>query len=78
MTGAVLAGVGNLAGSIVGGVVLVAIPEISGALTTHLGDSQKVSANLPGLVMSALLILVVLFMPNGLRIRKFKRAKKTT
>jgi len=76
VTGAVLAGVGNLAGSIVGGVVLVAIPEISGALTTHFGDSQKVSANLPGFVMSALLILVVLFMPNGLRIRRFK-SKKT-
>lgn len=73
VTGAVLAGVGNLTGSIVGGVVLVAIPEISGALTTHLGNSQKVSANLPGLVMSSLLILVVLFMPNGLRIRKFKK-----
>lgn len=77
VTGAVLAGVGNLAGSIVGGVVLVAIPEISGALTTHFGDSQKVSANLPGLVMSSLLILVVLFMPNGLRIRRFKSQRKT-
>ena len=77
VTGAVLAGVGNLAGSIVGGVVLVAIPELSGSLTTHLGNSQKVSANLPGLVMSSSLILVVLFMPNGLRIRKFKKQVKT-
>jgi len=66
MTGAVLAGVGNLAGSIVGAVVLVAIPEFSGTLATHLGNSQKVSANLPGLAMSLLLILVVLFLPNGL------------
>ncbi len=77
VTGAVLAGVGNLAGSIVGGVVLVAIPELSGSLTTHLGNSQKVSANLPGLVMSSSLILVVLFMPNGFRIRKFKKQVKT-
>ena len=77
VTGAVLAGVGNLAGSIVGGVVLVAIPELSGSLTTHLGNSQKASANLPGLVMSSSLILVVLFMPNGLRIRKFKKQVKT-
>jgi branched-chain amino acid transport system permease protein len=72
VTGAVLAGVGGLAGSILGGVVLVAIPELSGALATHLGGSQKVTANLPGLVMSSLLIIVVLFMPNGIRIRTTK------
>jgi len=75
VTGAVLAGVSNLGGSIVGAVVLVAIPEVSGALATHLGGSQKVTANLPGLVTSLLLILVVLFMPNGLRIKKFKGKK---
>ncbi len=72
VTGAVLAGVGSLAGSILGGVVLVAIPELSGALATHLGGSQKVTANLPGLLMSSLLILVVLFMPDGVRVRKIK------
>jgi branched-chain amino acid transport system permease protein len=77
VTGAVLAGVSNLAGSIVGGVVLVAIPELSGVLATHLGNSQKVTANLPGLLMSSLLIVVVLFMPNGLRISRFKRHSKT-
>ena len=77
VTGAVLAGVSNLTGSILGGVVLVAIPELSGALATHLGNSQKVTANLPGLLMSSLLIIVVLFMPNGLRLSKFKRYLKT-
>ncbi len=66
LTGAVLAGVGNLAGSIAGAVVLVAIPEFSGALATHLGSSQKLTANLPGLVTSLLLIFVVLFKPEGL------------
>jgi branched-chain amino acid transport system permease protein len=77
MTGAVLAGVGNLGGSIVGAVVLVAIPEVSGALATHLGSSEKITSNLPGLVTSALLIIVVLFMPQGLRIRNIKRGKTT-
>ena len=77
LTGAVLAGVGNLAGSIVGAVVLVAIPEFSGALAAHLGGSQKVTANLPGLVMSLLLILVVLFKPEGLWPKKlWKRARQ--
>jgi len=78
VTGAVLAGVGQLAGSIVGAVVLVAIPELSSALSTHLGDSQKLIANLPGLVTSLLLIIVVLFMPNGLRVRIFKNKFKST
>jgi len=77
MTGAVLAGVGNLAGSIVGAVVLVAIPEVSGALATHLGSSEKLTSNLPGLVTSALLIIVVLFMPQGLRIRNVRRGRTT-
>ena len=77
VTGAVLAGIGNLAGSILGGVVLIAIPELSGALATHLGNSQKVTANLPGLLMSILLILVVLFMPNGIRFGRFSKHAKT-
>ena len=77
LTGAVLAGVGNLAGSIVGAVVLVAIPEFSGALSTHLGSSQKVTANLPGLVTSLLLIFVVLFKPEGLWPKKvWKRSQQ--
>ncbi len=67
VTGAVIAGISNLAGSILGSLVLVSIPEFSGALATHLGNSQKVTANLPGLVASLLLIVVVIFAPNGLR-----------
>ena len=78
VTGAVLAGVGKLAGSIIGAVVLVAIPELSGSLASHLGNSQKVIANLPGLVMSLLLITVVLFMPNGLVFAKRTKKLKTT
>ena len=65
ITGAVLAGVSNLGGSIVGAVVLVAITEISGSITSHLGDSEKVTSNLPGLITSVLLVATVLFAPNG-------------
>ncbi len=75
VTGAVLAGVGNLRGSIIGAVVLVAIPELSDSLATKLGGAERVSANLPGLITAVLLILTVLFFPEGpLR----KRVKKTT
>lgn len=65
VTGAVLAGVSNLGGSIVGAVVLVAIPELSSAVATHLGGSEKVTANLPGVVTGVLLIVTVLIAPNG-------------
>jgi len=74
VTGAVLAGVTNLAGSIVGAVVLVVIPEFTDAVATHLGGSEKISANLPGLITSVLLILTVIFAPNGPKLHKGKKA----
>jgi branched-chain amino acid transport system permease protein len=77
VTGAVLAGVTLLTGSIVGAVILVAIPELTGALATHLGGSEKVTANLPGLMTSALLILTVLFFPNGPQMR-WRRTQKSS
>jgi branched-chain amino acid transport system permease protein len=73
VTGAVLAGVTNLSGSIVGALVLVVIPELADAVATHLGGSEKISANLPGLITSVLLILTVLFAPNGPQLHKSKK-----
>lgn len=78
VTGAVLAGVTNLAGSIVGAVVLVVIPEITDAVATHLGSSEKMTANLPGLITSVLLILTVLFLPNGPKKIHFKRKRESS
>jgi branched-chain amino acid transport system permease protein len=75
VTGAVLAGVTNLAGSIVGALVLVVIPEITDAVATHLGGSEKISANLPGFITSVLLILTVLFAPNGPQLHKRKKVE---
>ena len=76
VTGAVLAGVSNLAGSIVGAVVLVVIPEVTDAVATHLGGSEKITANLPGLITSVLLILTVIFAPNGPQLHKRKKSGK--
>ena len=73
VTGAVLAGVSNLGGSIVGAVVLVAIPELSGSIASHLGGSEKVTSNLPGVITGVLLILTVLFAPNGPKLPHRKR-----
>jgi branched-chain amino acid transport system permease protein len=73
VTGAVLAGVTNLAGSIVGAVVLVVIPELTDVVATHLGGSERVTANLPGFITSLMLILTVIFLPNGPQLHKRKK-----
>lgn len=65
LTGAVLSGITTLSGVINGAVILVAIPQIADAIATRFGNSENVVANLPGFLVSALLILTVLFIPNG-------------
>lgn len=65
LTGAVLSGITTLGGVIVGSVVLVAIPELAETVALKVGSSENVTANLPGLLISSLLILTVLFVPNG-------------
>ena len=75
-TGAVLSGVTTLGGVMIGSVTLVAIPEIALAIADRYG-SETITTNLPGLVVSALLILTVLFVPNGpVEQLHAKRAKK--
>ena len=78
VTGAVLAGVSNLAGSIAGAMVLVVIPEVTDAVATHLGGSEKITANLPGLITSALLILTVIFAPNGPQLHRRKKVTRAS
>ena len=65
LTGAVVTGVYSLRGVLLGGLVLVAIPEIADSLVTRIGGSEGFTATLPGFLVSALLILAVLFAPNG-------------
>ena len=75
-TGAVLSGVTTLGGVMIGSVTLVAIPEIALAIANRYG-SETITTNLPGLLVSALLILTVLFVPNGpVEQMHAKRAKK--
>ena len=65
LTGAVVTGIYSLRGVMLGGLVLVAIPEIADSLVTRIGGSEGFTATLPGFLVSALLILAVLFAPNG-------------
>ena len=79
LTGAVVTGVYNLKGVILGALVLVAIPEIADSLVSRIGGSEGLATTLPGLLVSALLILAVLFAPNGpgeLLRGKIKRVRK--
>ena len=65
LTGAVLSGLSTLSGVMIGAVILVAIPEVADVLAHRIGTSESVTTNLPGLIVSGLLILTVLFVPNG-------------
>ena len=65
VTGAVLAGISSLPGVVLGALILVVIPEISVAIADSLGNADKLNNYLPGLIASVLLILSVIFTPNG-------------
>lgn len=65
VTGAVVSGIYDLKGVMLGAVILVVIPEIADSVASRFGDSLKITSTLPGLLVSALLILAVLFTPNG-------------
>jgi branched-chain amino acid transport system permease protein len=58
-------GLYSLKGVILGGLVLVAIPEIADSLVSRIGGSDNLTTVLPGFLVSALLILAVVFTPNG-------------
>jgi branched-chain amino acid transport system permease protein len=82
LTGAVLSGVTTLSGVIIGALVLVATPDIADAISNRFASSENVTTNLPGLLVSALLILVVLLVPNGpveqMRTLRTRRGVKKT
>ena len=65
LTGAVLSGLTTLSGVMIGALVLVVIPEIADVVAHRIGSSENVTTNLPGFIVSALLIVTVLFVPNG-------------
>lgn len=76
LTGAVISGLSSLPGVMLGAVILVAIPELADSVAHRLGDSENVTTYLPGLIVSLLLILSVIFNPNGPgQIRKNFRKK---
>ena len=78
LTGAVLSGVTTLSGVMIGAVTLVAIPEIADVIAHRIGTSERITTNLPGLMVSTLLIITVLFVPNGpVEQHRSRKAKKS-
>lgn len=65
LTGAVLSGISTLPGVLIGSFTLVLVPEIADALTSRGNFAEGISTNLPGFIISLLLVLTVLFVPNG-------------
>ena len=63
----------------IGAVTLVAIPEIVGTIVNRIGATEAVASNLPHIVVGTLLILTVVFVPNGpveqMRSRRLKKEK---
>ena len=82
LTGAVLSGVTTLSGVMIGALVLVATPDIADAISSRFASSENVTTNLPGLLVSTLLILVVLLVPYGpvelMRTLRTRRGVKKT
>jgi len=77
LTGAVLSGVTTLSGVMIGAVTLVAIPEIADVIANRIGASERITTNLPGLIVSTLLIITVLFVPHGpVEQHRSRKAKK--
>lgn len=65
LTGAIITGLYNLKGVILGGLILVALPEIADSLVSRIGELEGLTNSLPDFLVSALLILAVVFTPNG-------------
>ena len=77
LTGAVISGIATLPGVVIGALTLVIVPELVDSFTSKATLSEAVSANLPGFIISILLVLTILFSPNGpIENAHRKRAKK--
>lgn len=65
LTGAVLSGISTLPGVLLGAFTLVLVPELADSLAAHGNFSDRLVNNLPGFLISLLLVITVLFVPNG-------------
>jgi branched-chain amino acid transport system permease protein len=67
LTGAVIGGLGTLAGAVWGGILLVYLPRWSDSISSSLSLSKAISSNLSLAVYGVVLIFVILVFPAGLQ-----------
>ena len=67
LAGAVLGGLGSLAGAVYGAIALVALPALSQSTSERFDFGTDVKSNLPLLVYGTLLVVVMLAAPQGLQ-----------
>ena len=65
LTGAVIGGIRNIVGAGIGAIIVVFLPDWINKVTGSFELPQKVTDYLPAMVASVLLILTVVFSPNG-------------
>ena len=80
LVGVVLGGRSSLIGALIGGVLIVMLPEVIGAATDGSGLTGQVMDNVPSLVYGLLVVVVVLTVPEGLvgiigRIRRLRHRR---
>ena len=62
----VVGGMGSLTGAVIGGVVLVYLPGWADGISSGLGLSRQISANLSLAIFGGALIVVMLVLPGGI------------
>jgi len=67
LTGAVIGGLGSLAGALWGSLVIVLVPTYATDVATSHGLSSSVGANIPIVAYGVVLILVMLVFPQGIQ-----------
>jgi branched-chain amino acid transport system permease protein len=67
LTGAVIGGLGTLAGAVWGGILLVYLPRWANSVASSLSLSKAISSNLSLAVYGVVLIVVILAFPAGLQ-----------
>jgi len=67
LTGAVIGGLGSLAGALWGSLVIVLVPTYATDVATSHGLSSTVGANIPIAAYGVVLILVMLVFPQGIQ-----------